>query len=115
MKPGSVQSNPDVFVTYFASVNQEVVLHTTGMAHGVGAGWGRSGWRGMGSMHTMQHTATTSSTVNTGVLDIDIWDARADELVWRGQVSDTITSNPDQIAAAIDRGVQKVFQRFPPK
>ena len=102
-----VDADPDVFVTYFAGVDKQVILNTTGMAHGRGGGWHRSGM-----MHT---STTTATTVHTGTLVIDIWDAGSDELVWRGQVSDTITKNPEQIADSINRGVTKVFERYPPK
>ena len=63
----------------------------------------------------MATSTTTSQTIHTGTLVIDIWDARADALVWRGQVSDTITGNPDQTADSIKRWVDKVFKKYPPK
>jgi len=102
-----VATNPDVFVTYFAGIDKQVILHSTGMAHGRGRGWHGG---------TMMATSTTSSqTIKTGIIDIDIWDAGADLLVWRGQVSDALSGNPDKTADSIKRGVNKVFKEYPPK
>jgi len=102
-----VATNPHVFVTYFAGIDKQVVLHSTGMAHGRGGGWHRG--------TTMATSTTSSQTIHTGTLVIDIWDARGDALVWRGQVSDVLTGNPDKTADSIKRGVNKVFQKYPPK
>ena len=44
-----------------------------------------------------------------------IWDASADALVRRGQVSDTLTESPDKTADSIKRGVERVFKKYPPK
>ncbi len=101
-----VTTDPDVFVTYFAGIDKQVVLHSTGMAHGRGGGWHRN------SM--MATSTTTSQTIHTGTLVIDIWDARSDALVWRGQVSDVLTGNPDKTADSIKRGVDNVFKKYPP-
>jgi len=101
-----VSTDPDVFVTYFAGIDKQVVLHSTGMAHGRGRGWHG------GTM--MATSTTTSQTIHTGTLVIDIWDARTDVLVWRGQVSDALTGNPDRTADSIKRGVNKVFKEYPP-
>ena len=102
-----VDENPDVFVTYYAGIDEQIVLNSTSTGYSHGSRWHRGGV-GMGS------TTTTSSTVRTGTLVIDMLDAPANELIWRGRVSDTLNSNPDQVTDSINRGIARVFEQFPP-
>jgi len=102
-----VAENPDVFVTYYAAIDEQIVLNSTNTGYSHGSRWYRGGV-GMGT------TTTTSSTVVTGTLVIDMLDAPANELIWRGRVSDTMSTNPDQVTDSINRGIAKVFGQFPP-
>ena len=100
-------SNPDVYVTYHGENDERMTLRTTSMGYGYGSDfyWGGGG---MGSSTTQVHT------YQVGTLVVDLWDAQAKELVWRGVVSDTISDNPQQNETKIDKAAEEMFKRYPP-
>lgn len=99
-----VESDPDVYVTYYGKVNEQIILHPYTMGYRHGSHW-RSG---------VGHPTTIATTYLRGTLVIDIWEAEQKELVWRGVVSDAVSENPDRNTARINRGISRVFQKFPP-
>ena len=102
-----VDENPDVSVSYYGSTNQQVQFQTTYMA----GNWSRRGWRSGASMGT---SSTRAVTYQQGTLVIDVWATEADQLVWRGVVSDSLSGNPDRNTTKINQGVARAFENFPP-
>jgi Domain of unknown function (DUF4136) len=73
---------------------------------GFGGGWFWGG--GFGD-------ATTSvDTYKVGTLVVDIFDAQTKKLIWRGSASDTLSDKSDKNIKNLDKGVQKMFDHFPP-
>ncbi len=108
-----VGSSPDVYVTYHGEDKENISLDTTttgygGYRYGPGWGWGRGGI-GMAS------STTTVRTYTQGTLIVDIWDAKAKELIWRGVVSDTISESPQKNVEKVNKGLAKMFKNYPPK
>jgi hypothetical protein len=107
-----VDEDADLRVTYYGSTSQSVSFNTT---H-VGYGWGGSSWHhGHRSTIGISSSQTTQTTTTTGNLLIDIWDANAEQLVWRGQVSDTLSGDPERNANSIRRGIEEALWEFPPQ
>ncbi len=104
-----VDSNPDVFVTYYGDDNQRTVLDTTHSGYGYGPGWGWGG-AGMG----MGSSTTTVRTYKEGTLIVDVYRAGDKQLIWRGTVTGTISDNPQKNEKNIVKGIAKLFQKFPP-
>jgi hypothetical protein len=50
-----------------------------------------------------------------GTLVIDLFDARTKQLIWRGSASDTLADKSDKNIKNLDKGVQKMFEHFPPE
>jgi len=98
----------DLLVGYQLAVGQEkqVNAYNTG-----GAGWGY-GARWGGGM-----TTATTSTINIGMLVLDMYDPAAKQLVWRGKASKTIDENakPDKRQKNLAKGAQKLLKNYPPK
>ena len=90
-----------------AEVAEQIVVNTTHMGYTWGPSWHwhRAGFGG---------TTTTVRTYERGTLVIDIWEASEKLLVWRGIVEDVLRDNPARVADSIDRGIRRVFGRFPP-
>lgn len=105
-----VDSDPDVYVTYHGEDKENMTLSTTSMGYGYGPGWGWGGFYGGG----MGSTTTQVRTYTVGTLVVDIWDANAKALVWRGIASDTISDSPQSNAKKIDDAVMDMFKRYPP-
>jgi len=75
----------------------------------IGGGWG---WRGLGG--GFGESTTTESTYRFGTLVIDLFDSNAKKLVWRGSSSDALSDKAGKNIKNLDKGVEKMFDRFPP-
>ncbi len=73
---------------------------------GFGGGWRWGG--GFGD------ETTTTETYKVGTLVVDLFDATTKQLVWRGSASDTLSDKSNKNIKDLDKGVQKMFGRFPP-
>jgi hypothetical protein len=100
----------DLLVAYQAAVDQEKQLnaYTSG-----GYGWG---WRGYGYGGGMGTTTATTSTILIGMVNVDMYDAEAKQLVWRGRASKTIDANakPDKRQKNLDKAMTKLLKNYPP-
>lgn len=103
-----VDSNPDVWVNYHASTSTDVELRSDSYGYGFG-GYGSSAWGyyGMGHMGSVS-TTTRVVQIERGTLVVDIWDAATKELVWRGEVSDTMPDNPQKAEKLVVRAIGKL-------
>ena len=68
-------------------------------------------WRGFGGFG---ESTTTSDTYTVGTLVVDLFDAKTKNLVWRGVSSGMLSNKSNKNIKNLDRGVQKLFQHFPP-
>ena len=75
-----------------------------------GFGGGRR-WRGFGGFG---ESTTTSDTYTVGTLIVDLFDAKTKNLVWRGVSNGMLSNKSDKNIKSLNRGVQKLFQHFPP-
>jgi hypothetical protein len=58
---------------------------------------------------------TTIETVPVGTLVLDIYDSGSHHLVWRGMAHDTLSDKPEKNAQKLDKAVDKMFRKFPPR
>jgi len=102
-----VEDSPDLVVVYQAAVNSEKQwnAYSTG-----GSYWGWGGWGGMGT------TTMTSSTINVGSLDVDIYDVSTKKQIWRGEATKTLGNpkSPEKIQKNIDKATRKLMKNYPP-
>ena len=109
-----VDSNPDVYVSYYSRVDEQYVINTTQRGYTYGRRWYQLRWQwGDGGIRRL-NTTTTDTTYRRGTLVVDMWEARQKELVWRGIISDVISEDPGQDTDIITRGISRVFQKYPP-
>jgi hypothetical protein len=102
-----VKENPDVWVNYHASTTTDVQLRTDSYGYTMG-GYGMAGW-GYSGMAAGPVSSTTRVVEYTrGTLVVDIWDAASKELVWRGQVSDTLPDNVQKAEKLVVRAIGKM-------
>jgi hypothetical protein len=107
-----VEDGAQLFIAYQVSISQEkqITTFSSGGSWGYGPGWG-SGW-GAPSMST-----ATSSTINIGNLVLDMYDAEAKDLVWRGEASKTLSNpkNPEKRRQNINNAMAKLLKNYPPQ
>jgi hypothetical protein len=104
-----VDSNPDFYVTYHASTKEEQRITTSSFGYGGGRRWRRYGGVGMGTSTSQVHTSLK------GELLVDIWNAKEKALMWRGIASNTLSDKPEKNEKKINKSVEKMFDKFPPK
>jgi hypothetical protein len=109
---GLVESGePDLTVTYYASLNSQLQFHTTGWGYGTGWGWGPYWSYGYGFWSGW--TTTTVHTYHEGTIIVDIIDRAENQLVWRGVTTRVLGKNSHS-DEKIDQAMAKVFADFPP-
>ena len=92
----------DLYVGYQCSVDQERQWNAWGMGGGLR-------WGGMGS--------ATSSTITNGTLAVDFYDPTSQQLIWRGQATNTLnpSGNQEKDMQRLNKAVQKLLKNFPPQ
>lgn len=70
------------------------------------------GWRWGGGFGT---STTNEDTYKVGTLVVDLFDTNTKKLFWRGSASDTLSDKSDKNIKNLDKGVQKMFEHFPPE
>jgi hypothetical protein len=101
-----VVSGGDVAIVAIETTQNQRTLNT--FYDGFGGGWR---WRGFGGFG---EATTTVENYKVGTLVVDLFDARTKTLIWRGSASDTLSDKSDKNIKNLDKGVQKMFDHFPP-
>ena len=99
-----VESNPDVLVTYYGSIDTEVNLQSDVYGYGWG-GYGGPGWarHGYGTL-TPVAVDTRIVEYDRGTLVVDIIDADTSELVWRGTATGlAVSDDPDKNRRTVEK------------
>ncbi len=105
-------ANPDVFVVYHVAFDKQKDIST--FSSGYAGGYGPYGYRWGGGMGT---STTQVRDILVGTLVIDMADAKAKQIVWRGMGTKEIdtTAKPDKRDKSINKAVEKIFKNYPPK
>src|ERR1700694_429379 len=99
-----VESGGNVAIVAMEMTQNQRTLNTFYDNFGGGCGWGG----GFGN------ATTTVDNYKVGTLVVDLFDANTKKLIWRGSSSDTLSDKSDKNIKNLDKGVQKMFNNFPP-
>src|SRR5208283_1315028 len=93
-----VQENqkPDLIVTHNGGLRQQTSYSAWGM-RGFGGG--------MGGLTPEQNVV--------GTLIVDLYDAKTQNLVWRGIAQNTLNTNGNKNQQMVERAIQKMFKQWP--
>jgi hypothetical protein len=105
-----VESGGNVSIVAMEMTKDHQTLNTYYDDFGGGWGWRRGGGFGDG----FGTSTTTEETYRVGTLVVDLFDAKTKKLIWRASASDTLSDKSDKNIKNLDKGVQKMFNRFPP-
>jgi hypothetical protein len=103
-----VESGGQVAIIAMAMTKNQQTLNTFYDGFGGGWGWRRFGGGGFGD------ATTTTENYKVGTLVVDLFDAKSKNLIWRGSASDTLSDKSENNIKNLDKGVQKMFDHFPP-
>jgi len=101
-----VESGGDIAIVAIEMTQNRQTLNT--FYDGFGGGWR---WRGFGGFGD---ATTTTENYQVGTLVVDLFDAHTKTLIWRGSSSDTLSDKSDKNIKNLDKGVQKMFDHYPP-
>lgn len=106
-----VESGGDISIIAVQMTHDRQTLNTFYDGFGGGWGWRRFGGGGLGDFG---EATTTTDTYRVGTLLLDLYDTKTKQLVWRGSTSDTLSNNSNKNIQNLDKGVDKLFKKFPP-
>jgi hypothetical protein len=102
-----VDSGGDVTIMAIKTTHTQRSLQT--FYDGFGGGWR---WRGFGGIG---EATTTEQDYKEGTLVVDMYDAKTKQLIWRGSAEDTLSSKAEKNEKNLNKGVAKMFRKFPPE
>lgn len=102
-----VDSGGDAVVSAFRSTDNQQTLET--FYDGFGGGWR---WRGFGGDGL---STTTTEVTKVGNVIVDIFDANTKKLLWRGSDSGDLSSSSGKNIEKLQKDINSMFKRFPPK
>jgi hypothetical protein len=98
-----VQTGGDLLIDFRMDVQQQQVFTTISNGFGWDWGWG-SGF-----------ATTTSETIQTGTLTVNMVDSRRNQLVFQGVSSASLSSRPQRNTRRFARAVNEIFEKYPPR
>jgi hypothetical protein len=109
VKGGMVEdlNDPDLYVTYHASSNNQTQLMTSTFGYGYGAGWAWGPYWG-----PRMTSGTMATEFKKGTMIIDIWYAQKKEALFRGTITNVYVNDPLKVIKKIDDGIDKVVKKF---
>ena len=102
-----VPSGGDAAVSAFGRTTEQDTMQTY---YDGFPGWGWRGWGG-----GMGTSTTQVIPEKVGNLTVDVFDGQTKQLIWRGQASDVLSSKPDKNDKKMDKAVEDMFKKFPPR
>jgi len=118
-----VATGGDLLVGYDVRVTAEPEFTTFSDVAGPGWGWGGLGWGGWGWTGWgccgwgwgNGFSTTTTQTHWIGTLVVSLTDARQKQLIFQGVSTDTISSKAEKNTKRFHKGIQEMFEKYPPK
>jgi hypothetical protein len=101
-------SGGQVAIIAMETTKDHSTLNTFYDGFGGGWGWRRFGGGGFGD------ATTTTENYKVGTLVVDLFDTSNKQLIWRGSAKDTLSDKSEKNIKNLDKGVQKLFDHFPP-
>ena len=105
-----VKDNPDIYVTYHYTSQEQTSYNTTSMGFGgyggFYGGWG--GW-GMGGMGT---STTYATNYTEGTLIFDAFNPADKKLVWRGTGTVTVKASPQKQTQQVQNILEKLGKKW---
>jgi hypothetical protein len=118
-----VEKDGDLLVHYQVNVTEQPQFITFTDSIGPGWGWGSAAWVGpgwagagwVGPGWGSGTAFTTTQLISMGTLVVDLKDARQNQLVFQGVSTSTISSRPEKNIRRLRRGINEMFEKYPPQ
>ncbi len=108
-----VTENPDFYITYHITTEQETSYTTTSFGYGgYGPGWGGWGGYGYGGMGGMTSAQTTARNYTVGTLIIDAYDGTDKKMIWRATGEVTVKDKPEKQIQQVEKILNKIGKKW---
>ena len=109
-----VTENPDLYITYHVTTEQQTSYTTTSFGYGgYGGGWGgygRYGYGGYGG--SMGSSTTTARNYTVGTLIIDAYDGTEKKMIWRATGEITVKDKPEKQIKQVEKILDKIGKKW---
>jgi hypothetical protein len=106
-----VTGDPDIYVTYHFTSQENTSYNTTSMGYG-GYGGYYGGWGGWGYPGGMASSTTYATTYTEGTLIFDAYEPGDKKLVWRGTGTVTVKEKPEKQVKQVDNILKKLGKKW---
>jgi hypothetical protein len=113
-----VPANPDLLVQIYGSVDSEISMTSNNPLYAATGGippFDPSMTSPGNSLYWDGYYGNSVVIVHPGTLVVDIIDAKAKKLIWRGMGSEAISGNPDKLMDEANSTITKLFKDYPVK
>ena len=111
-----VDTNPDVIVQVYGSIDQDSTFYSNDPLY-----------MGTGGIPPFDPSATgpalaatgyygnTTVTIHKGELVVDLIQAAAKQVAWRGMATESVSNKPEKLMDEVNTAIAKMFKEYPPK
>jgi len=111
-----VETGGDLLVNYDVKVTEEPQFTTVTDAAGPFGGWTGWGWGGWGCCGWGSgFSTTTAQSYWMGTLVVSLTDSHQKQLIFQGVSTDMISSRAGKNTKRLQKGIQEMFEKYPPK
>jgi hypothetical protein len=108
-----VTSNPDLIIQFYGSVDNDMTMYSNDPLYG-GTGGIPPFDPSMTGPTFIGFYGNTSVVIHKGDLVVDLIDAKAKKLVWRGMATESVNSqNPEKLVDQVNGAITKMFKEYP--
>ncbi len=111
-----VDTNPDLIVQVYGSIDQDSTFYSNDPLY-----------MGTGGIPPFDPSATgpalaatgyygnTTVTIHKGELVVDLIQAAAKQIAWRGMATESVSNKPEKLMDEVNTAIAKMFREYPPK
>ena len=109
-----VTENPDLYVTYHITTEQQTSYTTSSFGYGgYYGGWGGYGGYGYGGYGPgMTSSTTTAHNYTEGTLIIDAYDGAEKKMIWRATGTVTVKDQPEKQIKQVEKILTKIGKKW---
>lgn len=106
----AADSDPDVYIAYYAAYDRELVLTLSDLEYAYGPGFSLgSYWEGgVGT----RELAGKPFTFKEGTVVVDVWDRERKVLVWRGMATAALKKDYEKNEKKLEKALNKLMQQW---
>jgi len=110
-----VTSNPDLIIQIYGSLDDDMTMYSNDPIYGATGGIPPFD-PSMNGPAFVGYYGNTTVTVRKGQMVVDLVDAKAKKLVWRGMATESVASHdPEKLIEEVNGAISKMFKEYPKK